>query len=134
MSLKQLEALWTMGLALLRKLLILPFVRNPGARPWLARLRQERLTATPAAAWPRLSTAGRCIRCGLCDLTGTGATSPFTIIAGAGRRPEDADLAADDARVLARAAADIARICPARVGVDDIASLIVDNARALGGP
>lgn len=134
MSFKQLKALWTMGLALLRKLLILPFVRNPGARPWLVRMRQERLTATPAGAWPRLSTSGRCIGCGLCELTGTPTTSPFAIIVAAGRRPEDADLAVDQAHVLLRAAADIARICPARVGVDDIATLILDNARALGTP
>jgi hypothetical protein len=132
MSFKQLKALWTIGFALMRKLLLLPFVRNPGARPWLERMRQERLTATPAGAWPRLATGGRCIGCGLCELTGAGGTSPYAIIAAAGRRPEDAGLAVGDARALAKAAADIARICPARVGVDDIATLILDNARALG--
>jgi len=59
--LRQLNALWVLGLALLRKILLMPFVRRRGGGPWLARLRAERLTPTPVAAWSRFERASRCI-------------------------------------------------------------------------
>ncbi len=131
---RKLMALWTMGFALLRKLLLMPFVRNPGGGPWLARMRQERIAPTAATAWERLGPAGRCIGCGLCQAVGPGDFSPCAAVMGDGRRPEDAPLVVDDAARLRRLAADIARVCPARVGIDDVATLILDNARLLESP
>ncbi len=134
MSFRQLKALWTMGMALLRKLLLLPFVRNPGGGPWLARMRLERIAPTPDGAWERLAPAGRCIGCGLCQAVGPADFWACSVVLGAGRRPEDAPLAVADAERLRRVAADIARVCPARVGVDELATLILDNARLLESP
>ncbi len=134
MSFRQLKALWTMGIALLRKLLLMPFVHNPGGGPWLARMRQERIAPTPAGAWERLGPAGRCIGCGLCQAVGGGDFSPCAAVMADGRRPEDAPLVVDDAARLRRLAGDIARVCPARVGVDELATLILDNARLLESP
>lgn len=131
MSLRQLRALCTMGLALVRKLLLMPFVRNRGATPWLRRLRQESLTSTPAHAWQHASLAGRCLGCGLCDLMATAGFTPSATIMAAGRRPEDAPLACVQAQALMQAASDIARICPARMGVTELAQMISDNAALL---
>ena len=121
MNLRQIQALFTMGMALLRHLLLMPLARRRGAAPWLQRLRRESLAAP----------AGRCIGCGLCDTLGEGSVAPSAMILAVGRRPEDAPLVIGDARALVLLAADIARICPARVGVQDIAGLIVDNAAML---
>jgi hypothetical protein len=85
--LRQLNALWVLGLALLRKILLMPFVRRRGGGPWLARLRAERLTPTPMAAWSRFERASRCIGCGLCDIVDAGELSPRPVILGFGRRP-----------------------------------------------
>lgn len=131
MIIRQLKALWTMGLALLRKVLLLPFVRRPGPAPWLARLHEERLAATPRGAWERFERAGRCIGCGLCEAVPYEVVSPCTTVLSSSRRPEDAPLAVGEAEALRRLARDIARVCPARVGFDDVASLIEDNARML---
>jgi ferredoxin len=133
MTFRQLKALWTMGAALLRKLLLMPFVRSPGSGPWLGRIREERLAPTPARAWDRFAAAGRCIGCGLCQTVAPRDFSPCASILGAGRRPEDAPLAVAEAEVLRRIAGDIARICPARVGVEELSTLILDNARLLEG-
>jgi hypothetical protein len=132
MILRRLQALWTMGTALVRKVLLMPFVRRPGPGPWLARLRAEHLTPTPAGAWPRLEKAGRCIACGLCEAVALEEGVHSTLVA-AGRSPVDAPLAVAQARALQRVAADVARVCPARVGVEEAASLILDNARLLAG-
>jgi hypothetical protein len=132
MSWRLLKSLWTMGWALVRKLLLLPFVRRPGPEPWLSRLKQEALTPTAAGAWPRFSAAGRCIGCGLCG-TVESSRAPYESILAAGRRPEDAPLATSQAVELRRLAAEIARVCPARVGVSELAMLVLDNAALVEG-
>ena len=131
MNLRQIQALFTMGMALLRHLLLMPLARRRGAAPWLQRLRRESLAPTAPQSWQRFAPAGRCIGCGLCDTLGEGSVAPSAMILAVGRRPEDAPLVIGDARALVLLAADIARICPARVGVQDIAGLIVDNAAML---
>lgn len=135
MSLRQIKALWTLGMALLRKILFLPFARSPGAGPWLERLRQERLAPTPSSAWQRYAPAGRCIGCGLCEsIAIDGSTSPSTWVLAIGRRPEDAPLVQSEAGSLQRLAREIERVCPGRVGVEDLTAIVRDNARLLGSP
>jgi hypothetical protein len=131
---RQIKALWTLGMALLRKLLVMPFVRNTGAGPWLARIRQESLAPAPADAWRRFAPSSRCIGCGLCDAVGDARFAPSAAILADGRRPEDAPLVVADAEQLQRLASEIAAVCPARVGVADLATLIIDNARMLETP
>jgi len=129
--LRQLKALWVLGWALVAKLLMDPFVRHRGVAPWLARLRQESLAPTPPSTWQHLERASRCIGCGICDAVRLDVRSTSHWIAGSGRAPSDAPLLLAEVPAIVARAPEIARICPTRVGVDDLAALITDHAQIL---
>jgi hypothetical protein len=130
---RRLKALWVLGWAFLLKILQRPLARRTGGDEWLARLRQEGLAATPADAWKHLSPASRCIGCGLCDAV-VPEMSPSAWIAGAPRVPGDSPMVREEAQALHVHAGSIARVCPTRVGVDDIVALVEGNARSLEHP
>ncbi len=130
---RRLNAILTMGLALLKHLFLMPLRRGGGGGAWLRRLKAEHLGPTPPEAWNRFEPASRCIGCGLCDLAGQGAPV-HTWIMGAPREPSDAPLVMPEAARLDALAGAIAQICPARVGVHEIAQIIRDNATALEDP
>jgi len=132
LSLRQVNALWVLGLALVKHLLLRPFVRRRGPRPWLERLRVESLGAVPSAAWPLFAGSSRCIGCRLCDGVGKPEDTVWLWLASAARVPADAPLGTVAAERLVALAPEIARICPARVPVESLALLIRENARMLG--
>lgn len=131
MNARQLKARYTLATALLRNICSRPFVRHAGAKPWLAKLREEQLGVVPQDAWSRFAGASRCIACGLCDAQGRTDTSAASLVMGAARQPADAPLELEKATVLHALAADIARVCPARIAAEDIAALIHSNAMVL---
>jgi hypothetical protein len=127
---KALASRMTIGNAVIKKMVLraLRFSRG-GPRPWLARLAVEQLAPTPAEAWSYLAETSACIGCGLCEaVVADGEPSGWMAAA---RQPSDAPLAAEAARRLRVVAADVARVCPARVKPESIARLIEENARAL---
>lgn len=129
--LRQLKALWVLGWAFLAKVLLSPFVRDKGGGEWLARLREEQLAPTPPKAWTRFERASRCIGCGLCDVVAIDDVSTSSWLLGSGREPANAPLVVERTAALRVHAQEIARICPARVGIDDVAAIISDNAKLL---
>jgi len=129
---RQLRAWWVLGWALLAKVLLFPFMRNKGARPWLEQLHKEAIVPIAPATWQLATTASRCIGCGLCDVVTLGAASPSRISFGVGRRAADALLDLDAATRLRARARDVSRVCPAGVSVEAAATLVTDNARMLG--
>ena len=129
--LKQLNALWVLGWALVKHLLFWPFVPRRGPEPWLKRIAQESLGPVPPGAWKILAGTSRCIGCSLCDVVGEPKDTPSRWIASAAREPATAPLALHAADRLEVLAPEIARICPARVPVLDIVLLIRENHRML---
>lgn len=132
--LRQLRALWVLGWAFLRHVLLAPFRRRRGPQPWLRELAKDNISATPREAWNYLDGTSRCIGCGLCDSAAhdlMAAPPPSEVLMGYDRRPEDAQLVVSEAARLDDLATDIARICPTRVPVQDVARLIRESAREL---
>jgi hypothetical protein len=129
--LKQLNALWVLGWAFVKHLLLWPFVRRRGPTPWLARIAEESLGAVPPEAWSLFAGSSRCIGCSLCDTLGGLEDAPSRWMASAIRQPADAALALQAADRLEALAPAIARICPARVPVNDVVQLIRENHRML---
>ena len=88
-SRKSLAAKWTLGWALVKRVLLslLPGLGDHGPRPWLGRLAKENLTETAAGNWERFAATSRCLGCGLCDLVGEPGESPSAWIMGAAREP-----------------------------------------------
>ncbi|MEZ4271116.1 MAG: hypothetical protein R3C68_06705 [Myxococcota bacterium] len=127
------KARWTLGAALLRKILSWPFQHDRGLAHWLERLAEEDLVATPKDAWRHQAGATRCIGCGLCDAVSLDGLEPSRLILSVARRPQDALIAEEHAAELAYLAKDIAEICPARVDVEDIVALLRDNAAQVRG-
>ena len=128
---KQLNALWVLGWALVKHLLLWSFVRRPGPGPWLQRMAQESLGPVPPFAWQILGGTSRCVGCHLCDVIGERDDTPSLWMASTARQPADAVLAlyaADRLEILAPA---IRRICPAQVPVLAVVELIRENHRML---
>jgi len=120
------------AVAAAKRITLTPFVRNRGPGPWLGRLAEEDLAATPPELWDTAEPSSRCLACGMCDGLGEPGAPPLShAILGPARRPEDAHLAAEIPDRLRARATEIARICPARLGVEEIATLIEGNARML---
>lgn len=130
-SVKQLQAKWTLGTELLKRVLFAPLLRAQTGRTWMKQLKSESLGETPQNAWENFEPASRCIACGICDSVGRGDTALSYDVMGAAREPSVAPLVADAALELHALAKEIARICPARVDAEAIAKLIDGNARQL---
>jgi hypothetical protein len=128
---RQLNALWVLAWALVKHLLLKPFVRRRGPAPWLARIAEESLGPVPPDAWRLFAGTSLCIGCSLCDTLGELQELPSSWIAAVARQPADAGLALHAADRLEALAQAIARICPARVPVNDVVKLIRDNHRML---
>ena len=130
MNMRYLNARWTLGWALIKHILLRPFIRpDPGL--WVQRINQDFLGPTPLAAWNYFAGSSRCIGCGLCDAVAPGDAKPSEWILGSIRQPSDAPLALAKAKQLRELAGAIERVCPARVSVGDVADLIEANAHAL---
>ncbi|MBI3179636.1 MAG: hypothetical protein HYZ27_08230 [Deltaproteobacteria bacterium] len=131
LNVRRLHAQWVLGSAMLRKLVVYAFAGRRGAAPWLARLAQEDLAPTPPRAFALAAGASRCIGCGLCDSVAEPHESPSRLIMGMARHPADAPLAGADLDRLAALAPAIAEVCPARVAVGDLVTLVRENRRML---
>jgi hypothetical protein len=129
--LRYLKARWVLGTALMRRVFLAPVLPDHGPKPWLSTLAKENLAAVPDELWTYVAGTSRCIGCGLCDAVARGNESPATWLANDPREPSTANIVLDHAKRLDELAADIARICPARVPVADVARLIRANAEAL---
>ncbi|MBC7792767.1 MAG: hypothetical protein H7Z43_03590 [Clostridia bacterium] len=129
--LRYLKARWALGNALMRRVLLAPVLPDHGPKPWLGKLATENLAAVPEELWSYIGGTSRCIGCGLCDAVARGNESPASWIANDPREPSTANIVLDHAKRLSEMAVDIARICPARVPVEDIARLIRANAETL---
>lgn len=134
MNIRQLNAYWTLGTALTKHVLVVPFAKGRSVWTWLGRLRQENLARTAKDAWSRQEAAGRCIGCGLCDVLAPTQGPLSEWILSAGREPGDAPLGRAKAEILLQHADAIARICPASVDVRGLAELIIANAKELDAP
>ena len=132
-SLKMLRARWTLGWALVKRVLsyVVPFVKRTTPDHWLYRLAGESIAPTPPNTWSHVEGASRCIGCGLCDSIPNNEDQPSEWILGSAREPGDAPLALEQAARLRRLAQEISKICPARVPAEAIASLIEDNSNML---
>ena len=130
---RKLLARLSLAVAVVKHLLLLPIYgrRIPG--PWLARLRTELLAPTPTDFWEYVDETSNCIGCGICDMAGDVSDAPSQWIWGSVREPSTAGLAQGVPERLRLMANDIARICPARVPVDDIAKLLDANQKRLEG-
>lgn len=129
--LRYLKARWVLGTALMRRVLMMPVLPDHGPKPWLSKLATEDLAAVPDELWSYVGGTSRCIGCGLCDAVARGRESPATWLANDPREPSTANIVLEHARRLDEMAEEIARICPARVPVRDVARLIRANAEAL---
>ena len=116
--------------ALLRNLVLSPFI-DKSLATWVGRLRGERLAPTPPGAWPLMAASSRCIACGLCDAVTPPEVHASRWILGACRQPADAPLARREALLLRRWAPAIAEVCPGRVDVVQVATLIELHAASL---
>lgn len=130
MNARWLKARWTLGWALVKHVLLQPFVRRDPAR-WVRRIAQESLGPTPAEGWNLFAASSRCMGCGLCDAVVPAGMQPSAWMQGAIREPADAPLALAKARQLRAWAQDIERVCPAQVKVEAVARLIEEHHRAL---
>ncbi len=134
MRVRTVKARVTLGLAVLKHILLTPFVGGSrGPKSWLKRLAAEDLARTPEGAWQYLEGTSRCIGCGLCDTVAVGDEAPSSWIMGEARRPADAELAVDRSVRLRQLADSIARVCPARVPAESIAQLLDDTVDVLRG-
>lgn len=129
--LRYLKARWILGTALIRRVVMTPVLPDHGPKPWLKKLANENLAAVPDELWSYVAGTSRCIGCGLCDSVARGNESPSTWLANDPREPSTANIVLDHAQRLNELATEIARICPARVPVADVAKLIRANAEAL---
>jgi ferredoxin len=130
MNMGYLNSRWVLGWALVKHVLLRPFVRRDPAR-WVEKIASESLAATPAEGWALFEPASRCIGCGLCDAVMPAGDSAAAWIMGSIRQPQDAPLALQQARSLRLHAAAIERICPAQVQVTKVAELIEVQALML---
>jgi len=129
-----LRARMTLGWALAKHVMMGPWAKrrtDPGR--WLRRIGAEALGPTPEGNWPRFAGSSKCIGCGLCDLFGSqNLPRPSLVIRGAARLPSDAPhISPQTLEALGEVAADVARICPQGVQVEDIVTLIRNNQQAL---
>jgi hypothetical protein len=131
---RQLNALWVLGWALVKHVLARPFVGRRVPEPWLARLREESIGVVPADAWAKLAGTSRCTGCGTCDVVAAApGDAPMRWVLSVARRPGDAPLVRHEVERLAVLAADIERLCPARVPVHELVALARDNDRMVSG-
>jgi ferredoxin len=130
MNMRYLNARWVLGWALVKHMLLRPFIRRDPSR-WVDRIAADNLGPTPRRAWEYFEPASRCIGCGLCDAVVPPQVHASAWISGCARLPEDAPLALEKARLLKPWAEAIERVCPARVGVTALVQLIEDEAGAL---
>jgi hypothetical protein len=131
MMTRWLKARWVLGTALMRRVLLAPVLPDHGPRPWLGKLAEEDLASVPEGLWDYAGGTSRCIGCGLCDAVARGNESPSTWLANDPREPSTAPIVLEHAARLDELASEIARICPARVPVDDVVKLIRANAAEL---
>ncbi|MBI5511481.1 MAG: hypothetical protein HY903_22215 [Deltaproteobacteria bacterium] len=131
LNLRQAHSLWVLGWALVKHVLLVPFVGRRGPRPWLDRIARESLGPVPKEAWRLFAGTSRCIGCGLCDGVGEVSDTPSRWILSAARCPADAELGLTAAARLEVLAPNIERVCPTRVAVGDVVRLIRGNHGAL---
>ena len=126
------RARMTLGVAVLQRILRAPLSKRSGPRPWLAHLASENLAPTPESTWRIAEETSRCMGCGLCDAVAAeqGLPPVSNILQGAARRPEDAQLV-ENLEGLASLATTIERICPVRVNITHMVTLIRDHRAAL---
>ncbi len=131
LDVRKLRARWVLGSAMVRKLLVYAFAGRRGAAPWLRRLAVEDLTPSPPHAFELAAGASRCIGCGVCDSVAAPHESPSSFIMYIARHPADATLADAALDCLERLAPAIAEVCPARVSVRDLVTLVREHRRLL---
>jgi len=122
-----------LALAVIKHLLYIPLFGRRVPGPWLARLRAELLAPTPSDLWEYVDETSNCIGCGICDMVGDITDVPSQWIRGSAREPSTAGLAHGVPERLRLMAEDIARVCPTRVPVNDIAKLLEANQQHLEG-
>jgi hypothetical protein len=132
LSMRQLNAFWVLGWALVKHIIARPFVGRRLPQPWLDRLGQEQLGPVPERAWELFAPSARCIACGLCDALGAPGDTPMQWILSVARTPADAAIVGPALARLAALAGPIEQICPARLSVHNLVELATENAR-LGG-
>ncbi len=127
MNMGYLNARWVLGWALIKHILLRPFVRRDPSL-WVKRIAQESLGPTPPSGWSLFENTSRCIGCGLCDAVVPAGVLASTWIHGSIRHPHDAPLALAQAQLLRKYASAIDRVCPARVKAASVADLIEAQA------
>ena len=121
----------SLALAVIKHLLYLPLFGRRVPGPWLARLRAELLAPTPSDLWEYVDGTSNCIGCGICDMVGDIDDMPSEWIRGSAREPSTARLSRGVPERLRGMAHEIAKVCPTRVPVNDIAKLLEANQQRL---
>jgi hypothetical protein len=134
LSMRQLNAYWVLGWALVKHVLARPFVGRHLPRPWLDRLAQERLGIVPPRAWPLFAATSRCIACGLCDALAEPGDRPMQWVLAVARVPADAEISPAALARLEVLAPRIESLCPSRLSVTSLVELAAANARASRRP
>lgn len=132
MNMSYLNARFVLGWALIKHLLLRPFVRRD-PRHWIGRVAADHLAPTPQQGWALFEGASRCVGCGLCDAVVPADVHASHWLAGSIRQPQDAPLALAQAAALRRHQGAIEAVCPTRVRVGDVVRLIELQAQALRG-
>ena len=101
LNMRQLNAFWTLGWALVKHVVARPFIGRRVPDRWLARLRDESLGAVPPLAWKLFEGSSRCTACGACEVTGALGDAPMRWILSVARQPGDAPLARQETERLA---------------------------------
>ena len=127
---KRVQAIWMLGMALLRHVFVRPFVGSSDPAHWLAQIAQEGLFPAPQGSWEKVSKTSRCIGCGLCDsLLYTTCLAPSLTIQSAARLPGDTLSVLSQIEAVNGLATEIEKICPARVPIQEIVSLVRSRAQ-----
>ena len=121
---RYLTARSVLAFAVIKHILLWPFVRRRGPKPWLAHLARESLQPTPQYAWPLFAGTSHCIGCGMCDALGEPTDKPSEWILSIAREPSTAGLSQEALQRLEQLAPDIMQICPTQVDVKSLTQLM----------
>ena len=106
-NVRQLNAYWIMGWALVKHIAARPFLGRNAPEAWLSRLAQDSLACVPKNAWELFAPTSRCIGCGICDALAKPGESPTRWILSIARQPADSVIVEEQLSRLAELSEEI---------------------------